>query len=122
MFDNEKLSGHIPELSLHRVVVITSLFVIIYCGFTIAGNEARSYQLGRQTAALQKSIAADQAEAAQLNALKQYMQTDRFIEEQAREEGLAMPGDIAINVSAPPAAGPAPAQPQGAWWEKYYSP
>jgi cell division protein FtsB len=122
MFDSDKLISHIPGLSLFRVVVITSLFVLIYCGFTITGNIARSYQLDRQTLELQKAIAADQAEYAQLSALKQYMQTDRFIEEQAREEGLAMPGDTAIDVSAPASTGPTQSEPAGAWWEKYFTP
>jgi cell division protein FtsB len=122
VFDSEKLTSHIPELSLVRVVVVTSLFVVIYSGFTIAGNVARSYQLDTQTKQLQKAIAADQAEYAQLDALKRYMQSDRFIESQAREEGLAMPGDTAIIVSAP-SEPPAPSQvAPGDWWQKYFGP
>ncbi len=122
MLDSEKLTSHIPGMSLHRIVVVTSLFVVIYCGFTIAGNIARSYQLERQTQNLQRAIVADQAEYAQLQALQRYMQSDRFIEAQAREEGLALPGDIAIDVSAPGPSGPPPAQPPGAWWQKYFTP
>jgi cell division protein FtsB len=121
LFDSEKIGSYIPGLSLHRIVVVTSLFVVVYSGFTIAGNATRSYQLNAQTKQLQKGIAEEQAEYSQLTALRRYMQSDAFIESAAREEGLGFQGDTAIIVSAPQSTGSASKQSsQGAWWQRYY--
>ena len=121
MFDSEKLGNYIPGLSLHRIVVVTSLFVVVYSGFTIAGNAARSYQLNAQTRQLQSSLAEQQAEYAQLDSLRRYMQSDGFIESAAREEGLGFQGDTAIVVSAPQSNSSASHQvAPGAWWRRYY--
>ena len=119
MFDSEKL-GSIPGLSLHRVIVVTSLFVVIYSGFTIAGNVTRSLQLSAQTRQLERAIADQQAELTQLEALRSYMQSDAFINAQAREQGLALPPDTSIAVTAPPGPGTATRVTPGAWWERYY--
>jgi cell division protein FtsB len=120
VFDSEKLVGYIPGLSLHRIVVVTSLFVIVYSGFTIAGNVTRTVQLSTQTRQLERAIAEQQAEISQLNALKSYMQSDAFIDAQARAEGLAAPGDTPIVVSAPPAPVQASHGQPSEWWERYY--
>lgn len=120
MFDSEKLTSFIPGLSLHRIVVITSLFVIVYSGFTIAGNVTRTLQLSAQTRQLQKAIGEQQVELAQLSALKSYMQSDAFIDAQAREEGLAAPGDTSIVVTAPAAPVQASHEAPAAWWQRYY--
>jgi len=118
--DRERLSALLAGFSLHRVVIVTSLFIIAYSGFTVFGNLTRGYQLTAQTRALQKTIAQDQAEYAQLEALKEYMGTDGFIEAEAREEGLAQPGDTLVVVTAPTAAAGSQDTPAGAWWERYY--
>jgi hypothetical protein len=120
VWDRERLSALAAEFSLHRIVMVTSLFVITYSGFTVFGNLTRGYQLNAQTRELQKAIARDQAEYAQLQALKRYMGTDGFIEAEAREEGLALPGDTGVVVSAPPAPAASQDTPAGAWWERYY--
>jgi cell division protein FtsB len=120
VFDPEKLGALVSGLSLYRVVVITALFILAYSGFTVAGNLTRSYQLSAQTRGLQRQIAQDQTEYAQLDALRRYMRSDAFIETEAREEGLAAPGDTEIVVSAPPAAPTAPRTTAGAWWERYF--
>jgi cell division protein FtsB len=120
MFEPDRLVSLVPGLSLYRVVLVTSFFIVAYGGFTVAGNAARSYQLAAQRGELQQAIARDQAEYARLDALRRYMRTDAFIESQAREQGLAIAGDTAIVVSAPAPAAPAQTAGQGAWWERYY--
>jgi cell division protein FtsB len=120
VFDASKLGALVRGFSLTRVVVITSLFIVAYSGFTVAGNATRSYQLSLQRRQLQQAIAREQAEYAQLDALRRYMRSDAFIESAAREEGLGAPGDIAIAVSAPTVpAGDEHAR-SGAWWERYF--
>lgn len=122
MFDHEKLAGFIPELTVQRAVMVTSFFVIVYSGFTIAGNVTRSYQLTVQAQQIRKSIATDQMEYDRLSALKRYMESDGFIDTEAREEGLALPSDIGIVVSAPTPTATASPAPPGAWWERYFGP
>lgn len=119
--DDSRPGGGIPGLTWQRVVVVTAVFIVIYSGFTIAGNAARSYELSRQTRGLEQQISQEKSEYQQLNALRQYMQTDGFIEAQARREGLEKPGDHTIVVSAPTAL-PAAVGTPSPWWDHYYAP
>jgi cell division protein FtsL len=113
---NALLSG----FTLHRVALVTALFIIAYSSFTVFGNLSHSYQLKMQTRQLQETIAKDQAQYAQLQALEQYMGTDAFIESQAREEGLALPGDTTVIVTAPTPTAASGDLRAGDWWERYY--
>ncbi|MGI8551680.1 MAG: septum formation initiator family protein [Dehalococcoidia bacterium] len=116
----DRAGGILSGLSLQRIVIATALFIVIYSGFTIAGNAARSYQLDAQTRQLEQDIAHDQGQYRKLDAVRRYMRTDEFIESSARKEGLVHPGDTTIIASAP-ASSPSPAQTApGAWWERYY--
>lgn len=120
MFNAEKLGARVPSLSLFRVVAVTSVFIVGYSAFTIAGNATRSYQLGVQTRQLQQALAQDQVQYAQLDALRRYMRSDAFIESQARREGLALAGDVPVAVSAPSPSPTNDHSPAGAWWERYF--
>jgi cell division protein FtsB len=120
VFDTEKLGSYIPGLSLRRVAVVTCVFVVVYSGFTIAGNATRSFELNAQTRQLQRDIAGQQKQYAELEALRRYMQSDAFIETAARQEGLAVPGDTAIVVTAPTQPAETQTEPSGAWWERYF--
>lgn len=122
MADGDRAGFSIPGLTLQRVVTATALFIVIYSGFTIAGNAARSYDLKTQTQQLQQKIASDQSEYQQLDALRRYMGTDEYIEAAARQEGLVKPGDISIVTAAPTATPPAGLRDSGAWWERYFNP
>jgi cell division protein FtsB len=112
----------VPGLTLQRVVTATALFVVVYSGFTIAGNAARTYELKNQTQQLQQQIATDQSEYQRIDALRRYMGTDAYIEASARQEGLVKPGDISIITTAPAATPDAGVSSTGAWWERYYNP
>jgi len=103
-----------------RLLLIAAGLVAVYCGFSIVGNYVHQYQLDRDRAQLQAQIQTEQSRYARLDALRQWMQSDAFIEAMARHDGLIKPGDHPIIVSAPspsPAAGVA-----GDWWEKYFGP
>jgi len=119
VFDVEKLGARVPSISLFRVVAITSVFIVGYSAFTIAGNATRSYQLSVQTRQLQQSLAQDQVQYAHLDALRRYMRSDAFIESQARQEGLSLPGDVPVVVSAPSPPAANDRSPAGDWWERY---
>ena len=109
-------------LSLQRLVMAAAVLIVIYNGFTIAGNASRHYDLQVQTDQLNQQIASDKVELQRLDALRRYMQSDEFIEASARAEGLVMPGDTAILVNAPAAPATPVAETPNAWWERYFSP
>jgi len=103
-----------------RLMLIAAGFVSVYLGFSIFGNYVHQYQLDRDRAQLQAQIETEQTRYARLDALRQWMQSDAFIEAMARHDGLIKPGDHPIVVSAP-----APTASAGAavdWWEKYFGP
>ena len=52
-----------------------------------------------------------------LQALKAWMQSNGFVAQAARDQGLVMPGDKPILVAAPNAT-PAPDAGDG-WWQRY---
>lgn len=103
-----------------RLMLVAAGFVSVYFGFSIAGNYVHQYQLDHDKAQLRAQIQAEQTRYAQLDALRQWMQSDAFIEAMARHDGLIKPGDHPIVVSAPaPSATPGAA---GDWWQKYLGP
>jgi cell division protein FtsB len=103
-----------------RVLIIAVGFVVAYFGVAIVGNAINRYELERHAAALRAEIAALEAQQQRLEALRAYMQTDEFIERVARDEGLVMPGDTVVLVTAPtpsPTSTPSSTEP---WWERYF--
>jgi cell division protein FtsB len=103
-----------------RLLLIAAGFVSVYFGFSVVGNYVHQYQLNRDKAQLEAQIQTEQTRYAKLDALRQWMQSDAFIEAMARHEGLIKPGDHPIVVSAP-VPSPTPGA-DGDWWEKYFGP
>jgi len=103
-----------------RLVLIASGFISMYFGVTIFGNALHQYQLDRQNTQLEQRILVAQHDGARLKALRDWMQSDDFVETMARQQGLVKPGDHQILVAAPtPASTPVAT---GQWWERYLEP
>ncbi len=100
-----------------RLALVAAAVISVYFGFAIVGNSVHQYQLDRQNAQLQQQVKQEQTRNAQLQALKQWMQSDDFIVQMARDQGLALPGDNTILVAAPSAT-PQPNSSDG-WWQRY---
>ncbi|HZQ38392.1 MAG TPA: septum formation initiator family protein [Dehalococcoidia bacterium] len=116
------MQGRFEALGLTpaRLMLIAAGFVSVYFGFSIVGNYVHQYQLDRDRAQLRAQIQVEQTRYARLDALRQWMQSDAFIEAMARHDGLVKPGDHPIVVSAPaPSATPGAADD---WWERYFGP
>jgi cell division protein FtsB len=103
-----------------RVLIIAAGFVVAYFGVAIVGNAINRYQLEQHAATLRAEIAALEAQQQRLEALRAYMQTDEFIERMARDEGLVMPGDTVVLVTAPAPSPTPPPSSTGPWWERYF--
>lgn len=118
----DRIRSLVAGQSLHLIVIGTSLFIVIYSSFTVAGNAVHRHELEIQQRQLEQAISVDKAENQRLDSLSRYMQTDQFIEQAAREqEGLVRPNDVAIAVTAPSSDTQA-APPAGPWWEHYATP
>jgi cell division protein FtsB len=107
-------------LSPRRVLVVAALFIIAYFGVSIVGNAITRHELAREQERLQADIERLEAQQAQLDALRTFMQSDEFIERAARDQGLVRPGDTSVIVVAPTAAATAAASVTGPWWERYF--
>jgi cell division protein FtsB len=103
-----------------RVLVIAVGFVVIYFGVAIVGNAINRYELERHAAALRAEIAALETQQQRLEALRAYMQSDEFIERMARDEGLVLPGDTVVLVTAPTPSPTPTLAPTDPWWEGYF--
>lgn len=107
-------------LTSTRLLLIAAGFISVYFGFSVVGNRFHQYQLDREKGQLETRIAAEQTRYARLDALRQWMESDQFIEASARKEGMIRPGDHAIVVAAPTATATPAAVSE--WWEKYIRP
>jgi cell division protein FtsB len=103
-----------------RLMMIAAGFISVYFGFSIAGNWVHQYQLEHENSRLEQQIAAQQGRYERLKALRDWMQSNTFVEAAARQQGMVKPGDRPIAVIAP-SASPAPDDGRE-WWERYFEP
>jgi len=108
---------------------VTAL-VIIYFLFSGALQAVRSYQLGQEAGDLKVELGQFRERYQRLEALRDYLNSDEYIETVAREQlGLVRPGETGIVVIAP---APTPAleadpdeeasPPRRLWWEELIRP
>lgn len=120
--------------------IIAALAFIIggYFAFTTGSYVIRNYQAGQEERAIRADIARLDREHDELIAVRDYLESDEYIEYQARRTlGLVRPGQTLVIVSgATPAAAPIPPgsaeasasgpaadatpTPGGAWWHRLF--
>ena len=112
-----------PWLSPRRWVILATAVVVVYLVFTAASNTLQAIQIGQDESRLRQDVAGLEERYGQLTALRQYLESDEYIEWVARRElGLVRPGEPGIIVisaatATPPAdSAPSTEQPQR-WWE-----
>ena len=116
----EKVSKRFPKISTARVIVIGTTIIAVYFLTTGAVNSIRGHQLRQQENRLQQDIGDLQQRYDRLQALKDYLNSDEYIESVAREElGLVKKGEEGIVViSSAPAPTPAPGDAEPSlWWD-----
>jgi cell division protein DivIC len=114
------VSKRFPRISTARVIALGTAVIAVYFLTTGAVNAIQGRQLSQQEDRLQQDIADLQSRYDRLQALKDYLNSDEYIESVAREElGLVKRGEEGIVViSSVPA--PTPAPDEGApslWWD-----
>lgn len=118
----------LPRLSLARAAILLAALVVGYFIFTAVGEALLSQSLNRDEQRLQREIAELRYEQAQLEAIRDYLQTDEYIEGVARRVlGLVRPGETLVIVSSSVPPTPAPDEQSDkdeyrTWWENLYGP
>ena len=92
----------IPLLTPVRFILLLTAVVLAYFAFTAAQNFHQSYQLARQEEAVRREVAELQTTRQQLSALRDYLNSDEYIEMAARQQlGWVRPGETAIILVTP---------------------
>lgn len=119
----------LPRLSLTRVVIIVAAVVVGYFLFAAAGDILLSHELSGDKRELRGEVAELARQQSELEAIREYLRTDEYIEGVARRVlGLVRPGETLVIVSSSVQPTPAPTPEDGAaqdtrpWWEELYSP
>lgn len=103
-----------------RLVLVVTVALVVYFGVTAASNAIDGYRLDSERATIEREIATLESQHGQLLALRDYLESDEYVETVARRElGLVMPGQSAVVVVSP--ARTTPANPSGdtmRWWER----
>ena len=113
---------HLPRISSVRVVLAVTSLVVVYFLVSGAFNAVRSHQLRQQADRLEDDIGQIEARYQRLEALRDYLNSDEYIESVAREQlGLVREGEsgfvVVSTVPTPtPAPGEGPPQPE-LWWD-----
>ena len=98
-----------------------------YLLFTAAGEVLLSHRLNQDEQRLQQELTKLRRQQVQLEAIREYLKTDEYIEGVARRVlGLVRPGETLVIVSSTVPPTPMPdgfAQEDGRrWWEALYEP
>lgn len=118
----------LPRLSLARAVILLAALVVAYFIFAAVGDTLLSQRLSRDEQQLQQEIADLRHQQTKLEAIRDYLGTDEYIERVSRRIlGLVRPGETLVIVSSSAAPTPTPEeQPDQkdnrSWWENLYGP
>lgn len=114
------MSKRFVHLSTPRVVFAITAVIVVYFLAVFVGNFVRHRQLNTEEARLEAQIAQMQAKYETLQALEDYVQSDEYIEEVARQQlGLVREGEtafVAIPTQPSPTPAPGEADPD-LWWD-----
>lgn len=114
------MSKRFPRISTVRLILAGTALIAVYFIVTGAVNAIRAHQLREQESRLEADIRDLQTRYGRLQALRDYLNSDEYIESVAREElGLVKRGEEGIVViSSVPAPTPGPDEGQPSlWWD-----
>jgi cell division protein DivIC len=115
------VSKRLPKISSARIVLVLTAVIAGYFLVTGATTALQSRQLSEREDRLQAEMSDLQQRYERLEALRQYLDSNEYIEAVAREElGLVRQGETSI-VVIPTVASPTPGPGEGddgdLWWE-----
>lgn len=110
------------------MVIILAVLAVGYFLFAAIGDTILSQRLNREEQQLQRDIRELQEDQAQLTAIRDYLQTNEYVEGAARRLlGLVRPGEQLVVISSsvtptPPAPDEDDEEEPKTWWEQLYGP
>jgi cell division protein FtsB len=117
----------LPRLTATRVVLLLAAAVVGYFLFAAASDTLLSHRLNEDEAQLQRDIRTLERQQQELAAIRDYLQSDEYIERVARDMlGWVRPGESLVIVSSNASPTPTPEGGAGAsddgrtWWERLY--
>ena len=91
------------NLSTNRILLLLAVPIVIYFAFTAAGKVLQNYHLKQEGNQILQEIEDLEARNLALQAYRDYVQSDEYIEKVAREElNLMKRGETAVIVLSPP--------------------
>jgi cell division protein FtsB len=117
--------SRLPRLSLTRVVIVLAALAVGYFLFNAAKDTLLSHHLTQEEQQLHQQIDQLQSDKARLEALREYLKTDEYVEGAARRLGLVRSGETLVIVSSTAPAPPTPtpggvASAAKPWWEQLF--
>ncbi len=114
----------LPRLTLTRVVIVLAAVVVGYFLFAAGKDTLLSHHLTQQEQQLRQQIDQLQAQQTRLQAIRDYLKTDEYVQGVAHRLGLVKPGEKLVIVSSTAPATPTPtpgaSTSHGTWWEQLY--
>jgi cell division protein FtsB len=106
-------------MTLGRIVFLCCLIAASYFVYTAGVSALRSHQVGEQRSLALKEVERLSADKAYLEAVKNYVASDQFVEQEARRRlGYVRDGEIPFVVLSPEV--PSEAQQKGEWWRRLF--
>lgn len=106
-------------MSLGRIVFLCCLMAASYFVYTAGVNALRSHQVGEQRTEAVREVERLSAAKAYLEAVKNYVASDQFVEQEARRRlGYVRDGEIPFVVLSPEI--PTESQEKGEWWRRLF--
>ena len=118
----------LPRPSFAQAVLLIALAVIGYFAFVAVGGTLLSQRVNQEEQDLRQEAAALQQDHATLEAIREFLWTDEYVEGVARRMlGLVREGESLVTVAPSVTATPAleedaRARGQRRWWEELYIP
>lgn len=118
----------LPRLSLTRTVMVLAALAVGYFVFSALGGSLLSDSLKQDEQRLEREIQDLRRQEVTLEAIRDYLRTDEYIEGVARRLfGLVRPGETLVIVSSSATPVPTPEDDVGEasglrWWEELYGP
>ena len=107
-------------MSSGRIILLVTSLVVAYFLITAALGGVRSYQLHQREGRLHGEIRELQSRYERLEAFREYLNSDEYVEAAAREQlGLVRQGETGIiAIASQPSPTPAPDDPRPElWWD-----
>ena len=102
-----------------RLIFFACLLVAVYFAYTAGVGAFRTHRLAEERRVAEQQVAELEAKKAHITAVRDYVSSDQFVEQEARRQlGYIRPGEVPFVVISPPAEDEPEAR--GSWWERLF--